>query len=84
MGTSVAVVDAVFWGDDGERILDRIDAAHGLEHEKLQATVRRYTFTSFESNADAIAWLEAEALAIAPNALDYPRVRFGVPGKNAP
>lgn len=80
MGDFVAVIDAVCWGDDGARILDRIEAVHGLDREIIEVTIRRYKFTHFKSNAEAIGWLETEAVTIATDALDRPRVRFGVAG----
>ena len=43
--------------------------------------MRRYQFIRFSTNAEAIAWLEAEAIDVNPDAIDK-HVRFGVPGAN--
>jgi hypothetical protein len=74
----VSVVLGVALNDDGERILDGIDTAHGLRSQPAGPTVRRYQFTHFEDNGAAIAWLEAQGLTFRPDAQEH--VQFGVPG----
>lgn len=80
-GVFIAVIDAIEQDEEGSRILDRIEEAHGLSSEPAGPTVRRYRFGQFADNPEAIAWLEAQAQAVSRKALDH--VAFGVPGKNA-
>ncbi len=75
-------IDGIALDDQGEALLDGIEAAHAqLRPERLDPATRRYHFTQFETNEEAIAWLQAQALTFTA---DFERhVQFGVPGKNA-
>jgi hypothetical protein len=72
----IAVIDAIEHDDEGSRVLDAIEEAHGLNSDDSGIpTARRYRLMRFENNAEAIAWLEAEARGVAEDALEH--VAFG-------
>jgi hypothetical protein len=73
----VAGISAVELDEEGGRILDALEEAHGFTPMSTGPSVRNYQFTVFPGHAEAIKWLEDLARSESREALEH--VRFGVP-----
>jgi hypothetical protein len=59
----VAGIEAAPFDDEGTRILDGMEEVHGFVNLNTPSSpTRLYQFTQFSDHAEAIAWLEAQAL----------------------
>lgn len=57
----VAGIDAWATDPEGDRLLDEIEEAHGIEPVFKSNSQRRYNFGQFGSHDEAMEWLTSEA-----------------------